>query len=348
MERVSLSFGNEAHTTAWHLERAMTRLGIEVFVEGPGHSRPPAPGDTPLIWVESGLHWLPLSLTEETPRPSVAWAIDTHRVGRWRSLLPRAFGGVGFAQRRAALHASTGPPGHGTARWVPLAAPMDLARPDDALSDRPFDVGFIGQAPAGSRRAAILTALSQHMTVYQPPGRVTPAQMMEVYGRSKIVLNIPLAGELNMRVFEAAASRATLLCAPTDDLASILPPEAFHLVESDEPQAWVEAAVAALGAEGSQSVADAAYGAVRSAHTYDHRAEALLGLATASRSPRQARSRAMAMMLAELGQRRLVQRLPLSPVERTAWGLVASGAGVARSAAGRLPARSPFSVGPRF
>jgi hypothetical protein len=348
VERVVLAFGNEAHTTAWHLKRALTRLGVEVFVDGPGHSGASAPPLTPLIWVESAQRWLPLALTDEPPSASVAWAIDTHRIGRWRKELPRAFGGVGFAQRTAAIDADTGQTGRGLAQWVPLAAPVDLARPDDDLRERPIDVAFVGQAPPGSRRAAILAALSQRLTVHRPTGHVTPAEMMEVYGRSKIVLNIPLAGELNMRVFEAAASRSALLCAPTDDLASILPLGGYHLVEAGDPQTWVDAALAALRSEEIQAGADSAYEAVLAAHTYDHRAKALLGLATASSAPRRERSRAMAMMLAELGERRSVRCLPLSSVERTAWGALAVGMGAARSALRRLPDRSPLSPGPRF
>lgn len=339
---IALAFGNETHTTAWHLERALERRGLEVITAGPGHPTT-AVTTASVIWVESGTRWLPPSLSDAEPPASVAWVIDTHRAGRWRRTLPGVFGAVAYAQRAASLGAAVGE----RTSWVPLAAPMDLARPDLDLRDRPYDVAFVGQAPTGSRRAEIVRAIASEASVYVPKGRITPAEMMEVYGGARIVINIPLAGELNMRAFEAAASRAVLVCAPTADLAEILP-DLYRLVDDDDPAAWVRAVSEVLRSDDSQRLADEAHRVVAAAHTYDHRADALLTLVGLPGAPRQARARAMATVFAELGDRAAIRSLPLPRAERLAWRAAATGARIGKSVIARTPRRWRLAPGPKF
>lgn len=344
---IGLAFGNEDHTTGWHLHRALDALGLEVVVFGPGHRSLNCTRDIPVIWVDSGADWIPEPVMCGARSASLAWLIDTHRPGRWRRVMPQLFGAVGFAQRAAWLRAAHDDSEPERLAWIPLAAPIDLARPDDDLVRRPYDIAFVGQAPTGSRRALVFNALQRELTVAPAPGRVSPEQMMELYGSARIVLNIPLAGELNMRTFEAAASRAVLLCAPTSDLDRVLPNGSYVEVEIDDPAAWVRAAHGILADPASQSMADAACARVSSQHTYPHRASQLLGLlrppVASTRTPRVAAS-----IFAEWGQSEPIRNLQLGAIERAAAIGASKASRAARSVVNRFPVVKRLGHGPLF
>lgn len=343
---VTLAFGNETRTTGWHVYRALEALGVDVHLAGPGHASSTHRSDVPIVWVESSAQWIPDSVTNGEPGASVAWLIDTHRPGRWRRAMPQLFGAVGFAQRAAFARAAARD-GAGRLAWVPLAAPIDLARPDDDLLRRPYDIAFVGHAPAGSRRATILAALGRELTVAPSVGPVTPRVMMELYGSARIVVNIPLAGELNMRSFEAPASRAVMLCAPTSDLGRILPRGSYVEVQSEDPAAWVRAAHAIVADTASQSMADAAFARVSSRHTYHHRACQLLEMFQVATAPANA-PRVAATVFAEWGHPSAIARLRLGPVERTSAIAAAWASRAARSAMTRFPVVKRLGRSPRF
>lgn len=344
---MTLAFGNEVHTTGWHLHRALRAIGADVSVTGPGHPTVPHRREVPMIWVESSAQWIPPSVADGEQRSTVAWLIDTHRRGRWRREMPRLFGSVGFAQRNALDRARRRSLHPERLTWVPLAAPIDLARPDDELAGRRYDIAFVGQTPAGSRRAGVMEALGRQFTVAPRNGRVTPQQMMALYGSARIVVNIPLAGELNMRSFEATASRAVLLCAPTADLDHVLPGATYVEVGSTDPAAWVDAARKILTDPGSQAMADDAFAHITAGHTYHHRARELLELA---RPPIDATSnpRVTATMYAEWGQASSIRALSLGPIERSAAQLVAGVSRFEHELATRFPVVKRIGGGPRF
>src|SRR5207248_3970699 len=280
MTGLELGFGWEQWTTATHLQRALERR-VAVTTAGAGHQRPALPDPSPpspeaaeqaFLWVESGVPWLP---TVDRLRRSVsaAWLIDTHRGIGWRRRLAGAFDLVFVAQadavprlRSSGIHA----------RWLPLAAPADLCTPGAPLADRPYDVAFVGQAPRGSLRAAMLDALEGVCRVAPRHGYVAPPEMMGLYASARIVVNLPLANDLNMRVFEAAGARSLLLTGPATGLGDVLPEGSCTVVHGRTVQAWVAAVEAALADATAQSRADAAHRHVLDNHTYDHRAATVL------------------------------------------------------------------------
>lgn len=318
----------------------MQRLGIDPVVEGPGHARPVARASL-VIWVESAPVRFPVELLATEPPPSAAWVIDTHRIGAWRRHVADLVGGVAYAQRAAAAG-----DGSGRGRWLPLAAPIDLAHPQLGLDDRPYDIAFAGQAPPGSKRARILDGMEQRFSVLRLSG-VRPSEMMEAYGQARVIFNLPLAGELNMRVFEAAASRSLLLCGPTADLDLALPTGGHHEVVGHEPEVWASSLRRLLDSDTAQAEADAAHDHVSRHHTYDDRARELLAMAeVVTTSPRRRRL-TVARSYVELGRADAVEELDLPGPVRIVGVLAARASTRLRRLVKRLPRRGR-RLGPRF
>lgn len=264
----ALHFGHEDHTTAWHLARALGRRR-DVECVGTGHTRR-APGCAgPMLWVESGRRSLPRA-RDIADRPTGGWLIDTHRGYGWRADLAQAFDVVFVAQRQAVADlAAIGI----HVIWLPLAFPADLATQP---SFRPIPVDFVGNVIPGSRRERLLLPIARHFAI--PLGRyVAPRDMIARYGAARIVLNIPLANDLNMRFFEASGAGAHVVTGRMDGLDVILSPELCTVVEDEDPSAWIETIEALLSSPGDLELrAAAAQEVILEAHTYDHRAQTIL------------------------------------------------------------------------
>ncbi len=274
-DRLRLAYGYESWTTAVHLEAALRR-SIAVDVSGPGH--PPQPStagdaaDPPLLWVESGVPWLPSPPTLASTK-SAAWIIDTHRGLSWRTQLAGAFDCVFVAQADAVdPMREVGVP----AAWLPLAVPRELCGAGPPLNERDYDIAFVGQAPRGSDRARILEELHTRFRVAPTVGYTPPDEMMDQYRRARVVINLPVARDLNMRTFESAGARALLVTGPATKLDQTLPPGSYVEVRGTEPREWANAVQAALLDPAAQRRADEAFDRVLASHTYDHRAHQLL------------------------------------------------------------------------
>jgi hypothetical protein len=90
---------------------------------------------------------------------------------------------------------------------MPLFHDPDTTRPDPDR-DRDIPVSFVGtlDGPLNPGRAAFLRAFNARYPLSMTSGDFRP-----VYARSRIVLNQSAAGELNFRIFEAAAYGAAVL-----------------------------------------------------------------------------------------------------------------------------------------
>lgn len=268
---LKLAYAYEPQTTAAHLQRALARR-LPITVEGPGHPAARSEEADRLLWVESAGTWLP-DLDELARVPAGAWIIDSHRGAGWRARLASAFDVVFAAQAdfATALRA------RGLeAVWLPMAAPAELCGPGSDLADRGYDVAFVGQRLPGTARARVVDALEERFSFAPVDGFVPPERMMDLYRSARVVVNVPWAGDLNMRTFEAVGARALLVTGPAQSLDAALPAETFVEVGDLSPAAWVRAVEAALRDPDAQAKADRAYDHVVSTHTYDHRADRVL------------------------------------------------------------------------
>lgn len=317
---VLLAYGHEPHTTAVHLREAMEKL-CEVHVIGPGAGAPDAWLDTdiPMIWVESGVLWYP-NVALLSTRSSAAWIIDTHIRLLWRAFLSMAFDHAFFAQRRAVVAARHL---HPRTSWLPLAAPNYLIKAPIPFHRRKYDVAFIGAVRPGSRRADILTHLSRYFNVAPYGMYHTPEDMMTVYNNARIVVNIPISHDLNMRAFEGPSTGAFLVTPPLDGLDAVLPVGLYGLVSGGSSVHFEDAVAQALSCDDLAQRAEAARSLIIASHTYESRAEAILRSLshTGSHTPKSAtRARALALAHTRAGQCQEIDGLTALPqLERALW-----------------------------
>ena len=224
---------------------------------------------------------------------SACWLIDTHRGLGWRRRLAAAFD-VAFVAQGDAVEplAEAGLDVH----WLPLAAPADLCVEGPRLADRRYDVAFVGQARRGSLRAAVLDALRSRCSVAPTPPYVSPPDMMRLYASARVVVNLPLARDLNMRVFEATGAGSLLVTGPAHRLDRVLPTGSYELVEARTVDAWVRGVAQALADPDAQDRADRAHQRVMAEHTYEHRLATVIDvLGSSTRRPLAMAERAAAL-----------------------------------------------------
>lgn len=346
-DRVLLAYGHEEHTTAIHLLRALDEL-CEVHAIGPGNEKPDTwmGSDLPLVWVESGVLWYPEAVLLRGRR-SVAWLIDTHIRLCWRAFLGSAFDHAFFAQRQAVATARRL---GADASWLPLAAPGHLLAPFAPFSERRFDVAFVGSIQPGSFRARVVEHLRTRFKMAPCNGYQAPAEMMNTYSTARVVVNIPIRDDLNMRAFEGPAAGAFLVTPPLEGLKEIFPAECFGIVSGNLPSDFGDAIERALDLNDLPTLAREACSIVRERHTYRQRAERILQILsepTAHMLRESSRARALALAHARAGQRNEIQRLDtLSKFERGLWSIGADAVGRVRVRTGRGSCQLGNEYGP--
>jgi hypothetical protein len=221
---IALGYSYFSATTGFHLERALRDLGHVVSYVGlpaggrsgysQGDSLPTLlAGLTPPVdqfwWVDSGGPYFPPGL-EAAPVPTVGYLIDTH-VGNWRPIAARFFDLV-FCAQKDNVAAYRQAVGHSQVSWLPLAAAPDVHRRLDLPPK--YDVGFVGHAGPAHRRSGRARRLKRLSERYRMNdiGRFYPPEMVaQVYSQSRLVFNLSLAGDVNMRVFEGSACGALVI-----------------------------------------------------------------------------------------------------------------------------------------
>ena len=278
----------------FHLERALAAAGHTVTYVGlPAaarcgydHGVPlpavlaalPQPADL-FLWVDPAGGYFPLGL-EECPVPTACWLIDVH-LGRWREQAARFFDGV-FVAQADYLDRFRQAVGHDQVHWLPLAAAPDVHR--QLERSRTLDVGFVGNlAPAHRRtaRARRLRKIARRFATNDFYRSYTPAEVGDVYSRSRIVFNTSIAGDVTMRVFEGTACGALVL---TDSIANRLD-ELFEIgkeivvYRDDDELLELIAHYLAHDAE-REAIARAGQRRTLAEHLYTHRVRQLLEACT--------------------------------------------------------------------
>lgn len=148
---------------------------------------------------------------ETLPLTTLGFSIDQY-VNPWHAPYSAAFDAFFVAQKDSLplfAHKDLPRP----AAWLPLFHDPDTTRADPQ-SARDLPVSFVGtlDGPLNTARAPFLKAFAALCPLAATSGDFGP-----VYAASKIVLNQSAAGELNFRIFEAAAFGAAVL---TEDAAN--------------------------------------------------------------------------------------------------------------------------------
>lgn len=169
-------------------------------------------------WGEDGLTGLiPYSLID-CPKPSIYWASDTHLGYEYRLNMAKKFDVTFVAQKKAVEDFKR----DGVeAIWLPHAfepeAYHDLTRLDPdtnkpipfEFASKEFDVSFVGHVSSTNREDFLDTMFREFPNFYF--GQKQFQDAARIYGKSKIVLNISMKDDLNMRCFEVIGSKACLL-----------------------------------------------------------------------------------------------------------------------------------------
>jgi hypothetical protein len=230
-----------------------------------------------LVIQGEGYPMLPRGLTT-CGIPTVSFQIDTytypHRRARWSLLFDYvALFHPGFeALFRAA--------GHPRPLLLPHAIDAEAFSGGDL--DRIFEIGWVGRldGPLYEARRRVLPRLAERFRMNEWRKHHSPAQMIEVYRRSKLVVNIArddYPQDANLRVFEAMAAGALLLTRVPSELTALGFEEGVDFLGYRDESELLEVARWALASDSERTcIAESGRAKVLHHHTYDRRVETLL------------------------------------------------------------------------
>jgi len=292
--RIVLCYGASDTTTAAYCERAL-RAEHDVVTAGPGQELDFGPeataaevvaaaGGADLLLAIEGENYTPRELSA-CPCPTAWWAIDSHlhvaRAPRWHLERAQGFDHVFVAQpdylpafRARGVEA----------RWLPLACDPELHRGQEVARD--LDLVFVGHVrPFHQRRRRLLERLAQRfeLTVAQD---VWGDDMARLLSRAKLAFNCSLAGDVNMRVYEAMAAGALLVTDRAHNGLETLFADGEHLVAYDDPDLEAKVAWALEHAAAREAIAARGQALVLGHHTYAHRMRELVRQVSACACPR--------------------------------------------------------------
>ncbi len=229
-----------------------------------------APGAELFVYVEP-LGLLPRGM-ERSPIPTACVISDVHRNLKARRLLARLFDHV-FLYQRNYLQAFDEHPS-GAVSWSPWAC---NPTPAPLIQERDLDVAFIGQLwGPGSERRRILDRLSQNYRVNELRA-YEQSEIPQIYGRARVVINLPLSDDLNWRTFEALGSGALLCTRRQRNGLDLLFAEGTHYVGFDSNEELFQKVSYYLNHETERAtIAAAGQAEALARHTWSHRAEAML------------------------------------------------------------------------
>jgi hypothetical protein len=262
-------YGFSPATTGRHLASAALDSGVGY--PRPGANRQHLPVELlqaceAYLWVEAGARSYPLDL-DRAPVPTAGYLIDVHRHLNLSLLQAALFDVVFIAQRDYLWKIKQVNP---NAFWLPLAAPkcfLEMPRRDR------FAVGFVGSLSQSAQRKGIVETLNCHFEMNNFRRRYSITEMAEVYSSSRVVVNPPVGGDVNMRFFEAMACGAALVSPPLKNGIEELASEGRHYVTTPfSDLSRIVEVVAELCESGRyQDLGAAARELVRERHTYHHR-----------------------------------------------------------------------------
>jgi len=265
-----------------HLGPALARLGVRATHLDPPQgtaSLPellaglPEPPDCIIHQEHLGTR-LVLTDLDAAPCPVIYWALDPHLNFFWQRHYARSCSAVASTQPH--LVTAFAAAGATNATWVPWHGAI---RPFVPHGGRDIPLAFVGRiTPQRRRRQWFIDHMARHGLVRRDD--VYGEALAALYDAARIVPNESIAGEINLRLFEAASSG----CLPVAErrpeaVATLFVPdrEAFYYDDVLELDDRIRFALAHPGL--TEKMGQAAHAAVAARHLPIHRAAALLELA---------------------------------------------------------------------
>ena len=210
----------------------------------------------------------------DAPCPVLYWSLDTHLNHFWQRHYVRALSAAATTQPH--LTTTLSQDGGPRCDWVPWhGQPRTLAPP----AQRTVPLAFVGRVSAQRQRRQWFV---EHLTRFGLLARqdISGAELAAFYDTVRAAPNECIAGEVNLRLFEAASSG----CLPVSErtpagVETLFAPdrEALYyddVAELDDRLRFLEA-----HPDLAATMGRAAHAAVAARHLPDHRAKALLDLA---------------------------------------------------------------------
>jgi hypothetical protein len=296
---IALSHGFSPNYDTTYLEAGLRSYGHKVtFIGPPGTREPGFDTYTPLTHIlaalpeppdiyfffEPGGRYFPPGI-EDLPIPTVCWLGDIH-LGTWREQMARFFDLV-LLPHRDYVARYRQVVGHDQVHWLPLYLPPGVQEMSGPA--REYEVGFVGTLARAHRhtpRARRLALIARHFHTNDLYRFYPHAELSEVYSRSRLVCNVTIGGDVNLRLFEGTACGALVL---TDSAANGLE-ELFQIgreivVYRDDADLLAKARYYLAHEDERTRIAAAGQQRTLRDHTYAQRVQALL--ATLARSPLQ-------------------------------------------------------------
>lgn len=222
-------------------------------------------------WGEDGLTGVLPYIPIDCPKPMAYWASDTHLGYPYRLEMARKADYVFCAQKRAVEDMKRD--GIANPIWLPHAF-EPLAYPKTDNFTKHFDVCFIGHINSMNREVALDRLFSEFPNFDY--GQALFEDAASRFGNSKIVFNVSMLDDLNMRCFEAMGSGSFLL---TNWIPTIEDhfQDGKHLALYRTEEEMVEKAKYYLAHdEEREKIAQAGYEEVMSKHTIQHRMDRVI------------------------------------------------------------------------
>lgn len=270
--RIALVFDKvRDDTIGLYFERACQELGLAYTHVWTRDAHALASDDDLYLRIDHGdyQHDLP-----ERARPRIFYACDTHLPNSWRRIrrFAERYDLVCCCHRAGAQALPNG-------AWVPAAC--DPALHGKQALPKMYDVAFIG-TEGGIPRKFYLQALRERY----PNSVIRHAPHTELgrlYSQAKVGFNYSIRDDVNMRMFEIMASGTLLVTnrLSHDELAQLGLRNGEHLVCYDRPAHLFELIDTYLRQDAArEAIAQRGMEHVLQEHTYAHRLQQILALAT--------------------------------------------------------------------
>lgn len=234
------------------------------------------------IWVDWGEDALKGILPYELlkcPKPMVYWASDTHiNNGQEGDSYPYRLGmakqaDIVFAAQKVGME-NFKRDGVPNPLWLPHAV-EPLAYPKQNFASKKYDIAFIGHINSENRINALDRLFKSFPNFYY--GQKRFEQAANIFGQSKIVFNISMTDDINMRTFEAMATGSMLLTNWIPTIEELFE-DGKHLVLYRSLDEMVDKARYYIDHnEEREKIAQAGYEEVMKNHTFKNRVDTILG-----------------------------------------------------------------------
>lgn len=232
-------------------------------------------------WGEDGLTgMLPYVPLIPQDSPLVYWASDTHLGYDYRMNFAKKYGAVNFVAQKDAVDrfAADGV----EATWLPHAfEPLAYNDPSDPTGKIPYnfitkkhDICFVGHVSSQNRVDALERMFREFPNFFY--GRALFNEAAKKYAESKVVFNIAMKDDVNMRCFEVMGSKSFLLTDRVQGIDDLMTDGKHCVMYNNMDEAVEKARYYIEHDEEREKIAQAGYEHVMANHTFDHRLNVIL------------------------------------------------------------------------